>query len=489
MAGNDTFPYHVKNTLIEQKSRAVASLITQERTQKLELLIHLLSNSRQPLVVCGPEGIGKTKFLNVLQQYQIEPWLYCFVQGNADLNFEEVQERTAQVLKQGKTNRPVQKLPGVFTRLENRHKKKVVLIIDDAGYLAPGLLNTIIEYAAANAFLSVIFVLTNDDLYVKYKSDGAIDDCNFIEISPLSERQCGEFLQHLAVQPNHPVSLNVVNDEMIENIYRETEGIPGKIIAQLTGAVAPEQAAEQKSENSLPILVGAVAGLVIIALGIQWYSASDYNKKAILTSSAPIEQSVSFSPVVSEQFVGEVIEHLTGAGAGKIINNEPKASQAAFDEALCNQQRLGDAQQEIFEFLVVAGKPDDDRSINNASLSEPEKPEIKERGQIEPVIKEQAEGAENQDNGKQWLKAQADDSYTLQLMVLSKEQSAKDVLKKHPLLKDNLRYFKSIVNGKEKFVLLYGTFTSFALAKKAKKSLPSEFRNSVARKISAIKNK
>jgi DamX protein len=487
MAGNDTFAYHVKSTVIEHKCRAAASLITRERTQKLELLIHLLSNSTQPLVVCGPEGVGKTTFLNILQQRQIESWLYCFVQGNADLSFEEVQEGAARALKESKRNKPVQELPGGFARPENRHKKKVVLIIDDAGYLAPGLINAIIEYAAANTFLNVIFVLTNDDLYVKYKSDSAVDDCSFIEISPFSERQCGEFLQHLAIQSNRPVSLNVANDEMLENIYRETEGVPARIIARLTAAVAPEQATEQKSENSLPILVGAVAGLVVIALGIQWYSASDYNKKAILTSTAPVEQSVQFCPALSEQFVTEVIDRLAEAGAGKIINPEAKASQAALDEALCNKQKPDNAQQDIFEFLAVPDKPDSDSGINNASLSVPEKTEIIVRQQIEPVIKE-AEIAENQDNGEQWLEAQEAGNYTLQLMVLSKEQSAKNVLEKHPLLKDNLRYFKTIVNGKEKFVLLYGAFTSFALANKAKQSLPSEFRNSVPRKISALSN-
>ncbi len=77
MVENDTFTYHVKKPLIDQKSRAVHSLISQERTRKLELLIHLISNSRQALVVCGPEGIGKSTLLKVLQERKVESWLYC----------------------------------------------------------------------------------------------------------------------------------------------------------------------------------------------------------------------------------------------------------------------------------------------------------------------------------------------------------------------------------------------------------------------------
>ena len=465
---------------MEQKIRTVPSLITQERTRKLELLIHLLSNIRQPLVVCGPEGIGKTTILKVLQEHQVESWLYCLVQGNADLSFEKIQERAAQAIKQDKSNKPVQ------TQRENRYKK-MVLMIDDAGYLVPGLINTIIKYAAAKSFLSVIFVLTHDDLYLKYKSDNAVDDCYFIEIPPLSERECGEFLLHLAAQPKKQVPFDAINDDMIESIYRETQGIPGRIIAKLPGAVVAKQ-----NENPLSILAGAVAGLIAIALGVQWYSTSEYNKKAILTPPASTvtrqnEQSVPVSPVISEQFVGNVIKHLTESGIGTIVNHESGISQVALDQALCNKQRPGDVQYKLPEFLVLTSESDDSKIVNITGLSLSKNQEIIAQPQTEPVIKKAAEVADSQDNGEQWLKTQAADNYTLQIMVLSKEQSAKDVLNKYPLLKDDLRYFKKIVNGKERFVLFYGSFTSFALAKKAKQSLPTEFHNSLARKMSAIK--
>ena len=132
MVENDTFTYHVKKPLIDQKSRVIHSLITQERTRKLELLIHLISNSRQALVVCGPEGIGKSTLLKVLQERKIESWLYCLVQGNADLSFEKIQEQTAQVIKQQLPDKQVQALSGVFRLVESQHKK-IVLMIDEAG--------------------------------------------------------------------------------------------------------------------------------------------------------------------------------------------------------------------------------------------------------------------------------------------------------------------------------------------------------------------
>jgi DamX protein len=285
MVESDTFTYHGKMPLIDQKSRDFHSLITQERTQQLELLIHLISNSKQALVICGPEGIGKSTLLKVLQERKTEPWLYCLVQGNTDLSFDKIQEQTAQVIKQKKPDQQVQVLSGVF-RLVESQSKKIVLMIDEAGHLAPGLINTIIEYAAKNPVLRVIFVLTHDDLYVKNTSDSAIDSCHLIEIPPLSEKQCDEFLQYLATKPRSQVTFNEFSDGMIEAVYRETQGIPGRIVAEL-----PNLEGAKQSDNSLWILVTAVAGLVALALVIQWFSGSEYNIKSTPTPVTEFQKS------------------------------------------------------------------------------------------------------------------------------------------------------------------------------------------------------
>ena len=114
-------------------------------------------------------------------------------------------------------------------------------------------------------------------------------------------------------------------------------------------------------------------------------------------------------------------------------------------------------------------------------------PKIISPQQTEPVADEHVEASVVQSDDEQWLKKQPIENYTLQLMVLSKEQSIKDIMQKYPQLGQSLRYIKPVVNGKSRFILLYGSFTSSSLANQAKKSLPPEFRNSVARKMSAIK--
>ncbi|MGZ4954001.1 MAG: SPOR domain-containing protein [Methylobacter sp.] len=251
MVEDDSFTYHVKQQSAEQINKAAHSLITKERTQKLDLLIHLLSNLTQALVVCGPEGIGKTTLLNILQGRKTESWRYCLVQGNAAVSFEAIQEQLVRARYEGQS-------------------KQVVLIIDNAGELVPGLIATIIQYAAANPALRVVFALTHDELQVKRGSDRAIDDCHVIEIPSLSEKQCGDFLQHLSTKPYANLSFKTINDNMIAHIYRETHGVPGRIIADISGlSSGTKQGVKLKW-----MLVLAVAAAIVIALGVQWLLSS-----------------------------------------------------------------------------------------------------------------------------------------------------------------------------------------------------------------------
>ncbi len=258
MAEDDTFTYHVKQPRREQANTATQSLITKERTQKLDLLIHLLSNLTQSLVVCGPKGIGKTTLLSVLQQRKTESWWYCFVQGNADLSFEAVLGQLAKA--QSLSTSPSTAL---------RTGLAVALIIDNAGELVPGLITAIIQYAAANPELRVIFALTHDELQVKRGSDRAVDDCHIVEIPPLSERQSGDFLQHLSANPAFNLSFKAIGENMIAHIYRKTHGVPGRIIAEVSGL------SEVKAVGKLKWMVAlAVVTAIAITAGIQWLTSS-----------------------------------------------------------------------------------------------------------------------------------------------------------------------------------------------------------------------
>ena len=85
-------------------------LITRERTEKLELLKHLITNLAHAIVVCGPEGVGKTRLLKTFQEIIPASLVLCSVQGDGQVTLEKIQElggakplrRICRILRSGR---------------------------------------------------------------------------------------------------------------------------------------------------------------------------------------------------------------------------------------------------------------------------------------------------------------------------------------------------------------------------------------------------
>ncbi len=190
------------------------ALITLERSQKLDLLIHLLTNLQQPLVLCGPEGIGKTTLLDILRAREIASWHICSIKATSQLSFERVQQLLVESAKQANPDLKHYQLPEILEHF-TQNKEKLVVLLDAAGELVPGMITALYQFAAANPVLRFVFVLTPDQLHIKSSSDKVIEDCHFIELPPLTEQQCGEFLQNLSSKPGAAVSFNAISPAMV----------------------------------------------------------------------------------------------------------------------------------------------------------------------------------------------------------------------------------------------------------------------------------
>ncbi|HEY8157286.1 MAG TPA: AAA family ATPase [Methylobacter sp.] len=605
MVDDDTFTYHVKQQPADQINKPAQSLITKERTQKLDLLIHLLSNLTQALVVCGPEGIGKTTLLKILQERKTESWRYCLIQGNAAVSFEAVQERLFRAQSVQSSSTAAGRSAGQY--------KQVVLIIDNAGALVPGLIAAIIQYAAASPSIRVVFALTHDELQVKRVSDRAIDDCHVVEIPSLSEKQCGDFLQHLSTKPYANVSFNAISENMVAHIYRETHGIPGRIIAEISGL---SSGAKQGGKLKW-LLVLVVATAIAIAVGVQWLmssaiapvspkaptvgalppasmqSSKDNTKEAMAPAAVeqkansaeiappkpesqimlplpPVQQSANESKDALEPSVEVNIKRDDRQSVAPTV--KPEAARIAADKPLASDASHSSAiapvsVQSPADPMPLGGEkgkpkqPELTKTVN--SVEPPAAQNLEVKGQSVPTAtvgvdqkpdKKQSDGAQQKTADQLWtsqeklkqaelkpplntvepltpsqvpqkpIKATAipeervieaptpqqtapgrtgslpiatlppslaveaslppsADSFTLQLMVLSKQSSADDMLKKYPAMGPDIRIIRTVAKGKEKFILEYGSYPDAASANKAKESLPFEFHRALVRKI------
>lgn len=496
MVESDTFTYSIKKTAQFNAKSAEQFLITPERSQKLDLLIHLLANLSETLVICGPQGIGKTTLIHSLNVRKMEAWTCCLIQGNADLSFEAINNQVNQALRLDKRVSQAQ----VFSQYQ-KHNKKIVLLIDDAGQLVPGLITTLIQYAWSNPVLRVVLVLTQDELHVKSSSDEVIDECYFIEIPALTERQCGDFLLQLSAKSWARLPLKAVNESLIHTVYRQTHGIPGRIIKEIGNLTKP-----RKMLGSLWLLLIAVTGLVAIAFGVQWYS---FRQPILEKPSARVQE--QFLPKAKDRSVLPTlaavptppVEHPVHASDLLINQYAPKAP---IPEPVA-------ATPPPSPPVVVTPEPEPPRPVSvPVKTSVATKPAIESKAKpIKPVIATvspqvikpvdvlpslpapvpvpaiPASGSDAENPTTAWLTTQPVGNYTLQVMLLSNESAIKGLINKYPELAPDLRYVKTITRGKEKFLLLYGSFGDSQAAKNAKATLPREFSRSLVKKLASFK--
>jgi len=238
-------------------------LVSEERSEKLDLLVHLIANSNQPIVVLGPKGVGKTKLFEILLERKKNTWHCQFVTANPRTTSEAILPETQPAIDMG-NGEALKKERASFSPNE-----KLLLIIDNAGQLPPGELSSILEQVVANSALRVVLAMTHDEFFIKNRTDNMVDDCYVIELSTLTKKQCGEFLRKLATQSQFRLPPNHISDHMVESVYLESQGIPGNIIGMMT-----HFGHTKKIDYAPWVLVAATVMLVVIALALQWLSAN-----------------------------------------------------------------------------------------------------------------------------------------------------------------------------------------------------------------------
>ncbi len=504
MPDKDSIIYKYQNKL--ESNLAERSLITLERSQKLDLLIHLLTNLRKVLIVCGPNGIGKTTLLESLENSRKDQWDICRLSGASTFNYETVIIDLCRFLNLRDTRNSFD----IAALSAYCDRQKVILIIDDAGLLAPGLIDALVGLAEAISGLRLVFAMTYDEFHIKVVTDKALEDSHSIELPALTEKQCGEYLQNLSTQPGALLALKAVTESLVAAIYRETHGIPGRILSEI-----PKINQYQKRSNSR---IGLWLGVACIVLIAGWFMISlmpPSMPSKNLQQAATEQQLITpiALPKVSVPDKVEVekpvfLEQTTGPGPVlnpvlPIMPSEEKSSPAIMPVEPAGpvsnplKAKNSDESSEILITKPAALKssalPPDIKAAEPVAKLEvlavipppaifPPVQPIKKSP--EPKTETMAGADENVD----WIMAQPAENYTLQVMVLSTKAAAQRFLKKYPAYSDRLKYYVINKSAQQKFVLIYGSFASSAEAKNSKDILPAEFKYSLEKRFKLIQN-
>ena len=488
MPDNDDFTYSYRKSPAHavNSKPSERALITPDRSQKLDLLIHLLTNLRQSLIVCGPSGIGKTTLLKTFEECQNDYWPICILQGSSALSFESVVTQLSRYLKL--TNAGV-----TFDLTALRafcEKQKVILVIDDAEELMPGLIGEIMDFADSLAGLRLVFSMNNAALPAKISTDSALNDCHIIEIPPLNQRQCLAYLQNLSARPGTPLSFNAITDALVEDLYQETQGIPGQLLAQLS---SPDQQQSRKSHR-----YGLWLGIFCII------AVAGFTAKTLLPASVldDLLGKPTDNPTPAQHATKAVENNTLTAASDSEPNNLPPTSNlvsAPFLTSAMSQDIPVAATDTVIENNNTPAEltPSATRGRQKAEpiaieQTEPESAEtvlpagktLNAMPEEQPTQSASVKIASSDD--LDWIMAQPVTNYTLQVMTLSNKVSASRFIKKHAALKDDLKYCAIGKSGQERYIIIYGSFLSASDAMIRKSTLPNEFNNGLIKRFNVV---
>ncbi len=537
MLDNDNLTYSYQKRPTVNKS-SVRALITLERSQKLDLLIHLLTNLQQSLVICGPKGIGKTTLLQTLQETRSDIWHFCRQTGSSSISFETIIQQLSRSLN----------LNGSGLEFDLSvlrafcDKQKVVLIIDDAGELLPGLINELNTFAESLNGLRLVFAMSYDEFHIKSNADRALDECHVIELPPLNRKQTLEFLQNLSAQPSAALAYNAITDDLVDAIYDETHGIPGRLFNEM---LKLDQYQGRQMKWGLwfgGIVVLAGTGFAAISL---WPGGTFMNPSATLlpttVASNPVElisnESNSVISVKGTQDINATMPTPVTETKALPIQPSPEPLFTAPDETASSTQpgptatvpvdsatpertaeTIARSDPTISTPLDITAqtpaivktpadsattpKPTDvsvqplSKSIDvlgpvaevragKKTITKPE-PIVEKKPTENKLVDNKASMVNPSTSDQEWIQAQPGNRYTLQVMTLSSQDAVHRFMKKYADYGDALKYYTVRKNDQEKYILIYGSFESMTEARQYKEVMPGEFKRALEKRFKAV---
>ncbi|MES9937101.1 MAG: SPOR domain-containing protein, partial [Sedimenticola sp.] len=511
-----------------------------ELEQRLDLLFHLAENSDRVPLLKAEEGMGKTMMLDQLEQRAQPNWHLCRILADAMLQPEQLIDRIGwcvQVQKVGNGD-------ALMRRLEDLRNEggRVIVAVDDAHQLPVSSIITLLRLSEKRSngeplVKVMLFARTDIDEHLATPQIQAMNPqaLQMLDL-PRYERSQGQaFVQHLLAVHGVDDSLVVLNEQKVERLLKQSEGVPAAIEEGVTRLLAQADLGDGASRGvGIPLLAdlsgpamvgtGLVLALVLITLLFQeqinsLFDGEEELRQASQELTAPPETVVPLElpkptrpgavpgvsvPVVASREVSEAEPAQPPEEAADSVSAE-RGPETVPEEGGTPAQQPSMAAQE--EPAPVAEKVEDAKPAKPAKPAEPRATEVvsaempvaapvedklqpvnapkKEAAQevakapqpvkVEPARQVPAKVKEVSLSDEAWLLQQKPTDYTLQLVGLGSEASARKFIKDHGI-KGKARVFESSLKGRPWYSVVYGVYGGRSAAVSGREKLPPGIR-------------
>jgi len=464
-------------------NKQVVNLLSVEREQKLDLLMHLITNLQQPLILQGALGVGKTTLLLAVESRKADSADIFLLNLVWEASFESIQTQLVEFIKH------VRKIEcdSLSAALEAyaQQELQLVLLIDDANQLVSGLMATLIDYAGKYLALRLVFALTPEEYKEKSQLEKINASCHLVVLPALNIRQCEAFIRLLLEQATSIYTIKDIDSAFVDELYQETRGNPGKISAVIKSANKRRLA----NSSMLTLIVAAVFICSAFVSVFLWQAAEQESPRLV---PALAQATVELINPPSEREKQQAIEIEDSAELNelkppfeqRIIEVPVTVSAPPLIEKTVEPDKVVSIDSVIHD--VIAPEPDKLDKLKEDEVL------VEQASQVEVIKVELVKKAEdsvsvlNEQDDRKWVLAQQKQQYTLQLMSLSAKNKLLEEQEKYLQLGVKTFYLEKKVNQSRSYVLFYGVFASLAEAKKQMKKLPKELQKSWPRAFSAI---
>lgn len=445
--------------------------LSPERQQKYDLLLHLLANLGQPVLLSGPEGIGKSTFLTQLRDHHPPAWQVLLLQATPATDLEQVRKSLAD-----------RKLQGAVT----------VLVLDDAGCLLPGVLDETCRFVAQAVNLRLIAAMRPDELHLKAVSDPwAVGEAQVIELPPLNEQQCAAYFERLWLQRGRS---GEPDPELVQEIYRRTHGVPARIQQEVLELFGRPPLRWHLTLAKPMYLALAVVVAAVVAV-THWQATRQKEQTESLSQPTALIQSVptvrSLPPTPSD---GQSVE--VAASKQEVTPSAPPVFDPVLQSAKSTEENRDEEIARLPEQLSQS-MPSQAVAVEEPETVYPQSTEAPQEPQAEPPVLEKAPPrpeevppmAKPQQQSpapklrdaalevaraagiqpREWVLKRPPDHFALQIGFFQDPKALAAFARRHPGLRPLAYYPK----GKG-YVLLYGAFRSIGEVQQAIRRLPSE---------------
>jgi DamX protein len=454
-----------------------------QRRQILDQLLHLCQFSHNLLVVVGEFGVGKTRMAQALIDALDDADDICFIEGQINSTYESL---LGDMLEQFEL--PDENSFSGFAQKQSEQDGLLVVIVDNAHHLTDDVLLALINnfggkgdtrihlvmFAEPHLLdrlesFNVPEVILSDFFLDKFSLSEAVDYLNFrmemadylgpeifseAKVEPWWRQAQGQLLVlHEMAQDKLLASVSV---SKASGFGRRSLPLPHIIAASVLGAgllmwyfylnKSPAPATEQLV-NPIPVNSG---NNPVSSQSIAQSSAQSISSTAAINTLAPSSDSMASS----------MGERQSAAISASVISSE----------AAVVKQSVVPLVQTNSVHAEIKSKP---RASSSASSAKKAADQVMKSALVESAPQKNVGIADALSEQEKAILSWGESEYTLQLVGLSSEKSARDYMAMQQNKKD-LLLFKSKRQGKDWFVVVTGRYPSSAKARQAVQLLPED---------------